>query len=423
MSKNKPIGIVTLDGQRVTGEAPASQPPAPPLRRNRVDPHRPIDAETGFEISEEFEPFNAKYDVFNRANWDEAVRSEKALEFWQAYIMPYARARKADGYSQRDYALRNAAWHFTKAFATMKAGSQGRNEGFTDTFTLHGPGWPEKWPVGAPDAAAADIKKVAKLFGADLVGICEYDERWMYSAKFSRADMSERDLGLPAGLTHVIVVVTAMDKELTATVPSALAATATGMGYTQDAITLMTIAQYVRNLGYEAHASMNDTGLNIPLAIQAGLGEYGRHGLVITKEFGPRVRIGKIFTDMPLAPDKPIRFGVTEFCNVCNACAANCPPRAIPPGPPSFEAPNISSFKTIKKWTTDAEKCFKFWTQQNTECSICIRVCPYNRIFDRRRDRLWRWLAGTRARRIALWLDKRTRDMGRARAQSWWERS
>jgi reductive dehalogenase len=182
----------------------------------------------------------------------------------------------------------------------------------------------------------------------------------------------------------------------------------------------MTIAQYIRNLGYEAHASLNDSGLNIPLAIQAGLGEYGRHGLVITKDFGPRVRIGKIFTDMPLESDKPIRFGVTEFCNVCNACADNCPPRAIPFGAPTFDAPNVSSFKTIRKWTTDAEKCFKFWTQQNTECSICIRVCPYNREFTSVWDRIWRWLAGTQARRLALWLDKRTRNLGRKRAQAWW---
>lgn len=52
---------------------------------------------------------------------------------------------------------------------------------------------------------------------------------------------------------------------------------------------------------------MNDTALAIPYAIKAGLGEYGRHGLLITPEYGPRVRIGKIFTDMPLAHDVPVR--------------------------------------------------------------------------------------------------------------------
>jgi epoxyqueuosine reductase len=73
----------------------------------------------------------------------------------------------------------------------------------------------------------------------------------------------------------------------------------------------------VINLGYRAVATMNDTALAIPYALKAGLGEYGRHGLLITKEFGPRVRIGKIFTDLPLAYDRPTSFGVTDFCETC----------------------------------------------------------------------------------------------------------
>lgn len=76
-------------------------------------------------------------------------------------------------------------------------------------------------------------------------------------------------------------------------------------------------SRYLRNLGYEAIPSMNDTALAIPYAIKAGLGEYGRHGLLITPEFGPRLRLGKIFTNMPLAHDTPIKFGVKEFCGAC----------------------------------------------------------------------------------------------------------
>lgn len=413
------VGVVSIDGTHTRGRREGPREAAPQLRRNRVEPQKPIDELTGFEVGEGFEPFEQKYDVFSRASWDPAVQSEKAIAFWTGYVMPHAKARKADGYSQRDYALRNAAWHFTKAFATLKAGDESRNEGFNDTFSLHGPGWPEKWPLDDPTETAADIKKVARLFGADDVGICAYDDRWVYASKFNRIEQESRAPDVDETLPWVIVTITAMDLDLTATVPSALAATATGMGYTMDAVTLMSLAQYIRNLGYNAHASMNDTGLNIPLAVQAGLGEYGRHGLLITKDFGPRVRIGKIFTDMPLEADRPVRFGVTEFCDVCQACAAACPPKAIPFDAPKTDAPNISSFGTIRKWTIDAEKCFRFWTSQNTECSICIRVCPYNRRFTGWRDRAWRWLAGTSFRRLALWLD-RFRDGGRRKAKKWW---
>lgn len=422
VADEKSMGVAALDGTWVQSDQVEGQESAvsEPRRHNRVEPRKPIDDLTGFEVGADFQTFDQRNDVFSRAQWDEGVRSEKAMEFWAAYIMPNARARKADGYTQRDYALRNAAWHFTKAFATMKSGTEGRHEGFNDTFTLHGPGWPEKPAPNDPAASSADIKHVAKLFGADLVGICEYDERWIYERKFNRMDQSARPVDVSAELNNVIVIGTAMDLELTATVPSALAATATGMGYTHDAVTLMSLAQFIRNLGYEAHASMNDTGLNIPLAIQAGLGEYGRHGLLITRDFGPRIRIGKIFTDMPLAVDAPDYFGVKEFCDICQACSNACPPKAIPFDGPKAQAPNRSSFATIRKWTTDAEKCFKFWTSQNTECSICIRVCPYNRTFTSLGDRLWRWLAETPFRRLALLLDRLTRDGGRKKAASWW---
>ena len=85
-------------------------------------------------------------------------------------------------------------------------------------------------------------------------------------------------------MTSVIVVVHEMDHDLLKTVPSALSGTATGVGYSKDAVTLLALAQYIRNLGYRAYASMNDTAASIPYAIKAGLGEYGRHGLLITEE-------------------------------------------------------------------------------------------------------------------------------------------
>ena len=79
---------------------------------------------------------------------------------------------------------------------------------------------------------------------------------------------------------------------------------------------------------------MNDTGLVIPMAIQAGLGEYARNQLVITPEFGPRLRFSKIFTDMPLKSDKPRRPGVVKFCDICTKCVDACPVKALPSGPP-----------------------------------------------------------------------------------------
>ena len=94
-------------------------------------------------------------------------------------------------------------------------------------------------------------------------------------------------MDLPDGLTHVVVIANQMDRDIIHTVPSALSGAATGQGYSKDIIAVLSLTQYIRNLGYTAIASLNDTALGIPLAIQAGLGQYGRHGLLITAGVRP----------------------------------------------------------------------------------------------------------------------------------------
>ena len=195
------------------------------------------------------------------------------------------------------------------------------------------------------------------------------------------------------------------------------------MGYTHDTVVLLTLTQYIRNLGYRAIASMNDSALAIPLAVQAGLGEVGRHSLLITEEYGPRLRLGKIFTDMPLVLDEPKQFGVKEFCDICQRCSSACPPKAIPFDPPSREPHSISNLKGVLKWTTCAEKCFRFWAGQNSDCSICIRVCPYNRDFSKWYHRLWRRLAATRLRKLMLLFDVWFIDRDRQSSKAWWQQS
>ena len=185
-------------------------------------------------------------------------------------------------------------------------------------------------------------------------------------------------------------------------------------------MTLVSLTQYIRNLGYRAYATMNDSALAIPLAVQAGFGEVGRHSLLITPEFGPRLRLGKIFTDIPLVPDKPKQFGVKEFCEVCRKCADACPPKAIDAGAPAATVHNRSNVPGVVKWTTDAEKCFGFWASQVTDCSICIRVCPYNRDYPRYIERIRFRLMASPLRRFMLWLDGVLGGGERRAPSSWW---
>jgi epoxyqueuosine reductase QueG len=85
-----------------------------------------------------------------------------------------------------------------------------------------------------------------------------------------------------------------------------------------------------------------------------------------------------VFTDLPLAPDEPRFFGVTEFCQTCMICAEDCPSQAIPFGVMTTEAPTTSNNPGVLKWSIDPEQCYRFWAANRTDCSNCLRVCPYN---------------------------------------------
>ena len=52
-------------------------------------------------------------------------------------------------------------------------------------------------------------------------------------------------------------------------------------------------------------------------AIAAGLRELGKHGSLISPQFGAGVRLAGVTIDMPLVPTSPRRFGADEFCSTC----------------------------------------------------------------------------------------------------------
>ena len=384
------------------------------------DATRPGDAAAGIEVTADFERFAQRDDVFTRAFWDPSVRSAQTDAFFGSYRME-ASPRRGDGFRQRDFALRNAAW-LVSDIITNRGAAQGRREGFQAAIAADTPVAPERVPVDDPAAMAREVKKVAAFFGADLCGITDFDDRWLYTARVDTRDFSEAPHDLPPGLHTVIVLGHEMDEGLVATYPSALAGAATGREYSHEAAVAMQVAAYIRNLGWNAVASMNDTALVIPYAVKAGLGEYARNQLVITPQFGPRLRFSKIFTDLPLAQDAPRPVGVRQVCDICTRCADACPVKALPFGAPDAAPVNRSSIKGVRKWTSDAEKCFGYWAKLATDCAICLRVCPFNRDYRRWWNRAWLKLALSPLRRLALWLDDRSGRAKRARPADWWAR-
>ena len=373
----------------------------------------------GIHVTPDFERFEQRNDIFTRAFWDDGVRSKQTLAFFQSHRMK-VKPRRGDGFSQRDFALRNASWLISDIVSSRSA-QQGRREGFQAPIASDTAVARQRVEPGAPEEEARQIKKIARWFGADLVGITGFDGRWQYASRVDSRDFSAAPNDLPPGITSVIVMGHQMDGGLTATYPSALAGAATGREYSHEAAIAIQLAAYIRNLGYEAVASMNDTGLVIPYAIQAGLGEYARNQLVITPQFGPRLRFSKVYTSLPLAHDRARPLGVRAVCDICTRCADACPAKALPKGPPDQRS-GRSVLKGVIKWTSDAEACFGYWAKLSSDCAICLRVCPFNRDYSTWWNRAWLRLALSPLRRLALWWDDRSGRAKRVKPKEWWSR-
>ena len=183
--------------------------------------------------------------------------------------------------------------------------------------------------------------------------------------------------------------------------PDSATTTETALKYFEVGKVAMLVARYINLLGYEARAHVDGNYRVIcgPIAVDAGLGEMGRLGLLMTPQFGPRLRLSVVTTDLPLTQDQPIHFGVQHFCDVCRKCASNCPSQAIATG-------NKAVYRGVEKWQSDQERCYRFWRVQGSDCSICIKVCPYSHPSTPLHN-LVRWAIrhNRLARRVALWGD------------------
>ena len=302
--------------------------------------------------------FDQKNEMFKRRAWD-----EKILPYGKTL---YTQVKYQDkyGYRKLDYALRNASWNLEYGFGYGTMRSDYGLYSWTDVAEKAKRFIETGEPVThTPDGNTRIIKKAARLLGADLVGICRAHPNLIYSHEYDLFQAEHRPLDLPEGCTHAIVMVIEMDYDTMKYSPDAIAGTATGLGYSKMAFLTNLVAAFIRGLGYRAIPSGNDTGLSIPLAMAAGLGELGRNGLLITEKYGPRVRICKVFTDLPLLHDTYRPFGVAPFCESCKKCADRCPSGAISHDEPTTQGPSFSNHSGVEKWYIDPERCFLFWVK------------------------------------------------------------
>jgi ferredoxin len=244
------------------------------------------------------------------------------------------------------------------------------------------------------------VKQLARYYGSVAVGITELHPYHVYS----HIGRGTGVYGEPITLDHryAIAFSVEMDHRFMGYAPEAPVVMESSRKYVQIGVVALTLGYLIRSLGYPARAHIDGNYRVIaPLvARDAGLGDIGRMGILITPHLGPRVRLGVVTTSLPLIPDdRRDDTSMQDFCRICTKCVDNCPSKAIPAG-------DRMKIEGVLRWRINADRCFRYWNTIGTDCGICMSVCPYSHP-DNWAHNMMRWAVyrSGAARRIALWLD------------------
>jgi len=250
-----------------------------------------------------------------------------------------------------------------------------------------------------PEKISRLVKSWLKKLGAHSAGITQLKDYHLYSHKGRGALYGKV---IQNKHPYAIALTVEMDHDMIQAAPKGSAVMESGQQYLNSGTMAVQLASFIRKLGYSARAHIDGNyELICPLvARDAGLGEIGRMGLLMTPKLGPRVRIAVVTTDMPVITDKKRDFSsVIDFCTICKKCADVCPSQAI-----LFD--NRKNTEGVLRWKINSESCFTYWSAIGTDCGRCIAVCPYAHPNNLMHNAI-RWGIGNSFlfRRFALWMD------------------
>ncbi len=215
-------------------------------------------------------------------------------------------------------------------------------------------------PTGSPAGAnpTPAIKAEALRLDFDAVGMAAYDERYTY--------VDKRDW-----VRFGSVVCLAMEQEydVTQLAPSVETELAVWDNYARISWMGLDLAEFIRSRGYRAqvHIATDPSCVILPYFVEAGLGQLGANGQLLSPRFGSRARLMVLTTDAPLVFDRPVDFGVNRLCEECQICVRRCPGRAL--------RHEKRWWRGVHEFKVDLARCMPM-LQRYDACAVCMKVCP-----------------------------------------------
>ncbi len=219
-------------------------------------------------------------------------------------------------------------------------------------------------PTVAPEPerdVTEEIRSKALELGFGEVGFTHYDRRYTYTSKKRWAKYH-----------NAICLALEQDYAQTQSLPSLEAEYAHFGTYEVAGALALDLAEHIRGLGYRAqiHSPNDNTGIYIPMFVNAGLGQLGANGQLLSPHFGSRARLMLVTTDAPVKHDEPVDYGINKFCEQCQVCVVRCPARAL--------LREKVWYRGIKKNKLVYDRCRPIMITYEG-CGVCMKVCPVQR--------------------------------------------
>jgi epoxyqueuosine reductase len=211
-----------------------------------------------------------------------------------------------------------------------------------------------------PAVLTREVKEYGLSLGLSAIGVTRWDDKYIY----------EEWRGTNVG-DNVIVVIEEQNWARTQEHPGHWAERGAMNAYVELLQRSAKVTEYLKGRGYKAQShDLQGRGHVIPFAVEAGLGQLGLNGQLLTPYAGSRCRVTLIDTDAPLEHDVPVDYGIEGICDNCRVCVRRCPPGAI--------TAQRKFHRGVYKAKIDTGRCFPVIAQTDA-CAVCMKVCPVQR--------------------------------------------